>query len=79
VNAGALVSVPLKTSLASPVCWADVVSGITVGVDLARSCQQAQQHKRSGSPINNEKIIAITASSFILGTSGGARGSTKAC
>jgi hypothetical protein len=41
VNAGALVSVPLKTSLVSPVCWADVVSGIVVGVGLARVCQQA--------------------------------------
>jgi len=73
VNAGALALVSLKTSLASPVCWADVGSGIGVGVGLARVSQQAQQHIRSGIPMIGAKIIAITASSFILGTSGRAR------
>ena len=78
---GALVSValktPLATSLASPVCWADVGSGIGIGVGLARVLQQAHKHKSSGSPMSNEKTRAITASSVILGTSG--RAGYKAC
>lgn len=66
----ALVSISLLTSLASPVCSADVGPGIGVGVGLAlvsQRPQQPQQHKRNAGPKDDTKIIAIITPSFILG------------
>ena len=71
VNMGALVSVSLRTSLASPLCWTDVGSGI--GVAVSCGCQKAQKQERSPSATGGAKKMAKISPSVILGTKGGTR------